>query len=181
MKVLHVYRTYFPDPPGGLQEAIRQICLSTQPLGVKNRVFTLSPSPLPETIKRYEAKVVRSKSWAAPASCDLGGIESLRKFSIQAKWADIIHFHFPWPFADILNLLVQSKKPKIMTYHSDIVRQRVLGKLYTPLMRHTLQDMDAVIATSPVYVETSPVLSKYVSPDHIKVIPLGINEESYPS
>ena len=23
LRVLHVYRTYFPDPPGGLQEAIR--------------------------------------------------------------------------------------------------------------------------------------------------------------
>ena len=43
MKVLHVYRTYFPDPPGGLQEAIRQIALASQSYGVESRIFTLSP------------------------------------------------------------------------------------------------------------------------------------------
>ena len=46
-KVLNIYKTYFPDPPGGLQEAIRQICLSTSKEFIENTIFTLSPQPEP--------------------------------------------------------------------------------------------------------------------------------------
>ena len=51
MKVLHVYRTYFPDSQGGLEEAIRQICLNTQSEGVESRVFFLSKNPRPKLVE----------------------------------------------------------------------------------------------------------------------------------
>jgi rhamnosyl/mannosyltransferase len=107
MRVLHVYRTYFPDPPGGIQEAIRQICLATQTAGVLNTIFALSSVPRPAEIDRPEGKVVRSRSWIAPASCDLGGVGALRRFAALAEQADVIHYHFPWPFADLLHLAVR--------------------------------------------------------------------------
>ena len=174
MKVLHVYRTYFPDPPGGLQEAIRQICLASAPFGVESRVFTLSPHPEPRQIQRAEALTIRSKSWAAPASCDLGALDSLIEFRRLQAWADVVHLHFPWPFADVLNLIRASDKPAVMTYHSDIVRQRLLNGFYGPLMRHTMQTMSAVVATSPPYAITSPVLSHAVPAGRLHTIPLGI-------
>ena len=178
MKILHIYRTYFPDPPGGLQEAIRQICLSTKALGVESKVFTLSPDPIPSILSRPEAEVVRAKSLWAPASCDLGGLDTLRKYNELSSWADVIHFHFPWPFADVLNLLIKTNKPKVMTYHSDIVRQKFLNKAYSPLMRYTMRSMDAVVATSPAYLETSPVLKFDVLADSLRMIPLGITDHS---
>lgn len=110
MKVLHVYRMYFPDPPGGLQEAIRQICLSTQPYVVENTIFTLSPNPEPVVIQRQETKVVRCRSWAVPASCELGGIQSFSTFRSLVEQADVVHYLFPWRFADLLNM-VAPKKP----------------------------------------------------------------------
>lgn len=174
MKVLHVYRTYFPDPPGGLQEAIRQICLASAPFGVESRVFTLSPHPEPRQIRRAEALTIRSKSWAAPASCDLGALDSLLEFRRLQAWADVVHLHFPWPFADVLNLLRAADKPAVMTYHSDIVRQRVLNKLYGPLMRYTMRTVSAVVATSPTYAITSDVLTHDVPSGRLHTIPLGI-------
>lgn len=178
MKVLHVYRTYFPDPPGGLQEAIRQICLSTQPYGVENTVFTLSPNPSPQTVYRPEAKVVRCRSWAAPASCDLGAIDAMRTFRALAAQADVIHYLFPWPYADILRLLVP-KKPSVLTYISDIVRQRWLGEVYAPLMWKTLRSMDAIVSNAPAYAAGSPVLSAQSLRSMVRQIPLGIDETSY--
>lgn len=179
MRVLHVYRTYFPDPQGGLQEAIRQIVLATRAHGVEARVFALSPDPHPASIERDEGLVVRSRSIVAPASCDLGGPHAFAEFARQARWADVIHYHFPWPFADLLHLGGGARRPAVMTYHSDIVRQRVLSWLYRPLMRRMLRSMDAVVATSPAYAETSPWLGRMVDADRLRVIPLGIVEESY--
>ena len=174
MRVVHVYRTYFPDPPGGLQEAIRQIALSTRTCGVEPRILTLSPTPTPTALDYPEGLVVRAKSWAAPASCDLGGLGALMKYREMADWADVVHFHFPWPFADVLHLLGRTKKPTVMTYHSDIVRQKALGAVYGPLMRRTLGSMSAVVATSPAYAQTSETLTACVSKERLKTIPLGI-------
>jgi rhamnosyl/mannosyltransferase len=181
LRVLHVYRTYFPDPPGGLQEAIRQIALATQPFGIESRIFALTPSDALANIERPEGLVIRCRSWAAPASCDLGGVYSFLRFSKAAEWADVINFHFPWPFADLLRLVIRPTSKSVLTYHSDIVRQRWLGKFYSPLMNYMLRSVDAVIATSPAYAATSPILSRPCVREKVRVIPLGISEDSYSS
>ncbi|MGI4860823.1 MAG: glycosyltransferase [Janthinobacterium lividum] len=178
MKVLHVYRTYFPDPPGGLQEAIRQIALATREVGVESRIFALSPQPSPRQVHFSEGDVVRSKSWGAPASCDLGGWDAWRRFRSLSRWADVVHFHFPWPFGDLLRILGNETAPAVMTYHSDIVRQRQLGELYRPLMNRMLRSMSAIVATSPAYIDSSPVLSVLERPERLHVIPLGITDHA---
>lgn len=180
MRVLHVYRTYFPDPPGGLQEAIRQISLGARSFDVESRILALSPDPQPSMLDRPEGFVFRERSWWAPASCDLGGLAAVRLFSELAAWGDVLHFHFPWPYADLLNLLPAARRPRVMTYHSDIVRQRFLLRLYAPLMRRTLKSMDAVVATSPAYIETSPFLQKWVPRQRLRAIPLGIEDHYVP-
>lgn len=180
LRVLHVYRTYFPDPPGGLQEAIRQICISTQPLGFDNTIFTLSPTPEPAELQRPEARVVRCRAWAAPASCDLGGPAAFARFRKLAGEADVVHYLFPWPFADVLHQCVRPRTPAVLTYISDIVRQKWLGNAYTPLMRRTLNSMRAIVANTPAYAKTSPVLSQPELSAKVQVIPLGIDERSYP-
>jgi glycosyltransferase involved in cell wall biosynthesis len=180
MKVLHIYRTYFPDPPGGLQEAIRQICLGTKAHGVDNTVFALSPNPDPKTISRDEANVVRARSWFAPASCDIGGLEALSIFRHEVQQADVIHYLFPWPFADLLHQTVGVHKPSVLTYISDIVRQRSLNALYSPLMWRTLMSMRAIVSNAPNYASSSRVLSDPRLQNQLRQIPLGIDEASYP-
>ena len=69
MNVLHVFRTYYPDTRGGIEEVIRQTCLSTRDRGVVSRVFALSPNPQPDSIERPEAKVFRTKQNFEIASC----------------------------------------------------------------------------------------------------------------
>ena len=178
--VLHVYRTYFPDPPGGLQEAVRQIALSTRECGVDNTIFTLSPRPDPGELLRPEARVVRCRSWMAPASCDIGGVGAFARFSRVASEVDVVHYLFPWPFADVMHATVRPACPAVLTYISDVVRQRWLGRAYAPLMWRTLREMKAIVANCPAYARTSPVLSDPRLRDKVRIIPLGIEESSYP-
>ncbi len=180
LSVLQVYRTYFPDSLGGVQEAIRQIAISTAGLGIQTRIFTLSPNPVPATIIRPEGMVLRARSWAAPSSCDLGGWSAFRQFSKACSKSNVIHYHFPWPFADALHAVAQTRIPAVMTYQSDVIRQKALGKLYAPLMWRTLRSMRVIVATSPAYACTSPVLSHPSIREKVRVIPNGISEQSYP-
>ncbi|ARN73860.1 glycosyltransferase [Oceanicoccus sagamiensis] len=177
MKILHFYRTYFPDSQGGLEEAIRQICLSTGPLGIENRVLTLKRKAGISTVERPEATVYRSPLHLSIKSCDMG-FSILPLYKELLDWCDVVHYHFPWPFADMLELVAGGNKPYIVTYHSDIVRQKALGKLYQPLMNHFLGNAARIVATSRNYFASSPVLGEHS--EKVDVIPLGINQGSYP-
>lgn len=177
MRILHVYRTYFPDSQGGLEEVIRQICLNSQAHGVESRVFCLSPDAQPRVIRRPEGRVYRAIRDFEVASCSMSR-HALPMFKRLVDWADVVHYHFPWPFADFLHFAGQVNKPTVLTYHSDIVRQQTLGKLYNPLMTQFLSAVDRIVCTSPNYFATSDVLSKF--PNKVEIVPIGLNEDSYP-
>ena len=41
MKVLHVYRTCYPETKGGLEQVIRYICKGSSEQGIQNTILTL--------------------------------------------------------------------------------------------------------------------------------------------
>ena len=177
MHILHVYRTYFPDSQGGLEEVIRQICLNTKPLGAESRVLSLSPNPSRAIVRREEGRVYRPKMSFEVASCSVS-LTAFSYFKRLVRWADVVHYHYPWPFADLLHFSTRVRKPTVLTYHSDIVRQKFLGRLYGPLKKRFLASVDRIICTSPNYFATSDVLTRYE--DKVSVVPIGLNESSYP-
>ncbi|WP_153061064.1 glycosyltransferase, partial [Escherichia coli] len=99
------------------------------------------------------------------------------KFKKLAQKADIIHYHFPFPFMDMIHFLTDIDKPTVVTYHSDIIKQKNLLKVYTPLMNRFLKSVSAIVATSPNYFNTSKTLQKFAS--KVKVIPIGIDANAY--
>lgn len=177
MRVLHAYRTYFPDTQGGVEETIRQICLNTQRCGVESRVLCLSPTAQPAVLEREEALVHRVRRHAEVASCtmSLAAPAAMRRL---ARWADVVHYHFPWPFADMLHFGVGVGRPAVLTYHSDIVRQRLLEPVYRPLMNRFLGAMNRIVCTSPNYLASSPVLHRFGH--KLEVVPIGLTRSSYP-
>jgi len=177
MKVLHVYRTFFPDTQGGLEETIRQICVNTQELGFESRVFTFSTDPNPRVIEIDGVSVHRVQESFEFASCNVS-ISAFSEYEKQVAWADLVNIHFPWPFADVLHLATKIRKPTVVTYHSDIVRQKLLLSLYRPLMMKFLRTVDKIVCTSPNYFATSNVLSNFQ--EKTEIIPIGIEESSYP-
>lgn len=173
-----MYRTYFPDTQGGAEETIRQITVGLRSLSVETRIFTPSPNPIPKVITVSGVEVVRSRLHFEIASCGFA-LTSLGEFKRQVAWADVVHYHFPWPFADLLDLLSDVKKPVVVTYHSDIVRQSGWMRLYAPLMNLFLKKAQSIVATSHQYSNSSLVLKSLGRP--IDIVPIGIDENSYPS
>lgn len=171
VRVLHAYRTYFPETQGGLEEVIRQICMHVKGHGIRSRVHTLSENPDPKTIRLPEADVYRSRKHVEVASCGMS-FSAVGEFRRQVEWADVVHYHFPWPFADFLHFAGSVNKPTLLTYHSDIVRQKVLNALYAPLMNRFLSSVDRIVCTSPNYFATSEVLTRYAS--KVEIVPIGI-------
>jgi rhamnosyl/mannosyltransferase len=84
---------------------------------------------------------------------------------------DLVHLHHPHPLAMLAYLASGSRIPCVVTYHSDLVRQRVLGQLTAPIVRATLRRSAAILVASPDYLETSSVLQPFRRTCH--VVPYG--------
>jgi glycosyltransferase involved in cell wall biosynthesis len=85
--------------------------------------------------------------------------------------------HFPNPMAVLAYLASGYRGPMVVTYHSDMVRQKILGPMFEPLLHAALRRSAAIIATSPNYLGTSRVLAEHQ--DRCHVIPLGIPIENF--
>jgi glycosyltransferase involved in cell wall biosynthesis len=177
MRVLHVYKSYYPDTVGGIEQVLAQLGRGLATRGVQSRIFTLSPNPEPRVLQYPEGEVHRSRQAFEIASNNMS-ISAFRDFRRQLRWADVVHYQFPWPFGDILHLACAAGKPSLVSYQSDIVRQKWLMKGYRPVMNRFLNAVDLVVATSPEYRDSSPVLGQLRTP--VQVIPNGIDEASYP-
>ena len=177
MKVLHFYRTYYPDSYGGVEQVIRQMVVGTSRLGVTGEVLTLTRDK-----KNLELEFEGHKVHRSPLNFEIASTgfswSALGRFTELAREADLIHYHFPWPFMDLAHFFGRVKKPSIVTYHSDIVRQKYLLKLYQPLKFRFLNDVNRIVATSPNYLATSPVLERYKN--KTEIITYGLDKSIYP-
>jgi len=92
---------------------------------------------------------------------------------IRGIEADIIHLHWPNPTAVLSYLASKCPGRLVITYHSDVTRQRLLGALFEPFLHSLLRRSSAILITSPNYLESSPILAHYRERCHL--IPLGID------
>ncbi|UOD31481.1 glycosyltransferase family 4 protein [Massilia violaceinigra] len=177
MRVLHFYKTYFPESVGGVEQVIRQMCVGTGRLGVRNEVLTLTRQKEKRDVE-FEGHKVRLLPLDFEISSTGFSVAAFRELARMAQDADVVHYHFPWPFMDLAHFVSRIKKPSLVTYHSDIVRQKQLLRLYQPLKHRFLQSVDTIVATSPNYMASSAVLDRYR--DKTRVITYGLDKTIYP-
>lgn len=147
-------------------------------LGIDVDVLALSRNPVPAMMDVGGYRLHRSRLGLEVASTGMS-LSVIPRFAELACQADLVHYHFPWPFMDLVHFLARVKKPSVVTYHSDIVRQSSLLQLYRPLMTQFLSDVTHIVATSPNYLETSEVLSGFKA--KTSVIPIGLDRAAYPT
>lgn len=91
--------------------------------------------------------------------------------------ADIVHIHTPNPAAVCAYLASGNRARLVISYHSDILRQRLLGGIFSPLMRLALSRASAIIVGSPAYLNTSGTLAEF---HHLcRIVPYSIPSEAF--
>jgi rhamnosyl/mannosyltransferase len=176
MNILHIYKSYYPDTLGGCEQVIQTLAKYTYPLGCNNSLLTASKTVRHKTKEAIHGLTTfRYPTTIELASCPIS-LTMLKDLSQIVSAFDVIHYHFPWPFADLLHLTNHIKKPSVVTYHSDIVKQKYLKILYRPIMKAFLNKVDRIAVTSPNYLASSQDLTPYH--DKCTVIPIGIEDKS---
>ncbi|MFT2188929.1 glycosyltransferase family 4 protein [Pseudomonas putida] len=177
MRVLHFFKTYYPDTTGGIEQVMFQLSQGCRSLGVDGQVLTLSPNPVPERIQVADHEVVRVKENFNLGSTGFS-LTVFKRFKDMAAEADLVHFHFPWPMMDLVHFATRHGRPTVLSYHSDIIKQRTLLKFYAPLMNRMLGSMDRILVASPNYQRSSETLKPFA--DKTVVVPYGLDEAAYP-
>ena len=174
MHILQIYKDYFPVL-GGIENHLRDLGEALAARGHKVTVLVTSldrqtrveqPRPGLTVIKAARALHLAS----TPLSLAMLRIaRDLRP--------DLVHLHFPYPPGDLAALALPGHPPLVVTYHSDIVRQRALLRAYRPLMERTLRRAARILPTSPNYLVSSPFLRRHTA--RCAVVPLGIDAERF--
>ncbi|MAS15586.1 MAG: glycosyl transferase family 1 [Nitratireductor sp.] len=178
MRILHVFKTYIPDSFTGIERVIWELGEGLADNGVETHVLSLSTKPHAGIyqVGRHFGHQAKQNFHFASAGWSLDIFSVFKKLSQDV---DVVHYHFPWPTADLLHLVTRRGTPSLVTYHSDVVRQKFLYPIYKPLMSRFLGEVDAIVATSPNYKESSPVLKKFS--EKVDIIPIGIKDSTYVS
>ncbi len=92
---------------------------------------------------------------------------------LKKQKADILHFHLPNPLSVFSYLLSRPKGKVIVSYHSDIVRQKIFGPIINPFLVRFLKKASCIIVTSENLLKNSSILNSFK--DRCKVIPHGID------
>lgn len=177
IKVLHFFKTYYPDTTGGIEQVIFQLCQGSRAFGVDSQVLTLSPDPFPARLRIADHQVTRVKENFNVASTGFS-LQVFNQFKEMAAEADLVHLHFPWPMMDLVHFATRHGRPTVLSYHSDIIKQRTLLKVYGPLMNQFLKSMDRILVASPNYLKSSETLKPFA--DKTVVVPYGLDQSAYP-
>jgi glycosyltransferase involved in cell wall biosynthesis len=172
IRILHVGK-FYPPNPGGMETHLETLC---RELGK-----TMDVRALVATDKRRDEDSIIDGVRVSRLAIDFhiagAPVCTSMAWKIRGSNADIVHVHLPNP-AGVLAVLASGYKGKLITtWHSDVVRQRRLARIFAPIQRRFLRKCSAIIATSPNYVESSPDLARFR--DRIEVIPFGINIDKF--
>lgn len=169
MRVLHLYKDYAPVF-GGIENHIRVLAEGLRAAGVDARVLVTNTGPrtVRETIAGVPVTKTGRQANLSSAPLSLGFLPEVWR---QEKGADIAHAHAPYPPGELAHLFLGRARRFMITYHSDIVKQRVLGAVYAPFLRAALRRASLIAVATPVHVQVSPFLQPVA--EKCRVIPYG--------
>ncbi|MBZ8140428.1 glycosyl transferase family 1 [Rubrivivax gelatinosus] len=154
---------FYPPILGGIETIVRDITQGLVDRGWNVDVLCANTQPT-TVIEEGHPRIVRAASLAKVASTSMAPA-MIRQLARLGRH-DIVHIHLPDPMTNLALWLVRPQARVVVHWHSDIVKQKTLLKLYAPLQSWLLRRADAIIATSPPYAASSPWLQPHMDKVH---------------
>ncbi|HEU5117485.1 MAG TPA: glycosyltransferase [Isosphaeraceae bacterium] len=174
LRVCHLGK-YYPPAAGGIETNVRILARAQADLGLDVSVLCVNhrsggtsvESDGPVSVTRVRRRVKADKLDICPGlSRTLSRVE-----------ADVLHLHVPNPTMILALLAARHPAPVVVTYQSDIIRQRIRGVLFRPFERLVYRNVPVIAQTSPLYSAGSRFLRPYQ--DRLEILPNGIELQPY--
>ena len=180
MHVTFINKYYWPPHLGGIETYVQSLA---EALAERDgfRASAIVSNESGETVREEVGgvDVLRLARTFAAASTPVafGMRRAIRAAARGPERTDLFHIQFPYPWGDWAWQRAGCPGPMVLSYHSDIVRQRFLGALYRPVMQRLLARADRIIVATPPMIEHSPFLAPHA--DKCRLVPYGIRPERY--
>ena len=171
MKILQIGKYYYPHM-GGIENHLYILSNELVHLGHDVTVFVSNDSNKYEENSISGVKVFRYPEFFRILNAPISFFKKVGR-----KDFDIVHAHLPNPMASIYALF-NSGDNLVVTYHSDIIKNGIVGKILSSLYTHfflnpLLNKAKKILATSPNYASGSKILQRYSG--KVEIVPYGID------
>ncbi len=171
MRVLHVYKDYHPVM-GGIEHHVQALAEGLLAQGVDVNVLVTNTSRKTLKGEINGVPVTKTGRFLNVSSAPIS-LSFCSELKLLSRDADIVHLHSPYPPAELCQLAVHGGRHFVLTYHSDIVRQRVMGFFYSPFLRRVLRKAERITVSNPKVIGLSRFLRPWA--DKCRVVHHGID------
>ena len=175
MKVLHLGK--FDGDVGGIERHLRAL-LRAMPPEVQAVNLVANDRWTTDRHDRNGYETVRVASAGSLASVALAPAMPAVARRLHRKYHfDIVHLHFPDPLGHLTATSLPRTVPRVITWHSDIVKQKWALSLYSPFVRSFVRNANALIGATPQHFTSSSQIPAGKPGQIREVIPYGFDPE----
>ncbi|WP_122089315.1 glycosyltransferase [Halalkalicoccus subterraneus] len=174
IRVLHVCKHYHPFT-GGVENVVNRLVTGID--DVSFRVLT--------AVQRGRGRVDEVDGVTVVRAGNLGNIKSTPlvptfplRLREQLRWADLVHYHLPFPVGPVSHLLARTDTPVVATFHDDVIGKGPVVYPYEPVLDRFLRSARRVLVTSPNMRDQCSRIAPFA--DKTTVIPLGVDTDDTP-
>jgi rhamnosyl/mannosyltransferase len=170
LRILQVGKFYAPYR-GGMETYLKALCDGLRhAVDVEVVVANTTGATVRERVDEVAVTRVGSRARVRATSIAPGYLDAIARTT-----ADVVHLHAPNPMAELAVLVrLPARRAKlVVTWHADVVRQRVLGRLYRPVSRRLLARADAICVATPNHVRASALLPAFAG--KCRTCPFGVD------
>ncbi|MGH8435035.1 MAG: glycosyltransferase [Pseudomonas sp.] len=175
MRVLQFGR-FWNDQHGGIERHVSLLCkgLAAQGVDVVNLVAATGLQGSDGMLDGY--RLVQAPSFGKAFSTAMAPALVLKALALQRENPfDVFHLHFPDPLTHVASMLLPRNVKRVITWHSEIVRQKRLLAVYRPLLQRITRQADALVAATQAHFDSSALIPVDVPASRRYVIPYGLD------
>ena len=178
LRVLQFGRFNNAAQNGGIERHLQLLCEGLTALNVDVTYLVAGDSLSSQTSKisttHGDYDLVEAATFGTQFSTAVSPMQVIKALMMHRKNPfDIVHLHLPNPLAHIASLLLPKNIKRVITWHSDIIKQKRLLLIYLPFLRRFVSTADAVIAATPAHFTSSTQIPADYPSNKCHVIPYG--------
>ena len=174
MRVAHFAKYAFARI-GGMERHVGILTRALAARGVDVTVFAYDPSGTakPRMVDGVRVEPVPTLLHFSSQSLAPALITRSRRIARERRF-DVLHQHWPDPFAHIAATLVPGRPAQVVSWHSDIVRQKLLRPIYRAIAPRFLARPDAIIGATQAHLRSAQ-MDRFAPLERRHVIPYSID------
>ena len=175
MRVLQFGR-FWNDQHGGIERHVALLSKELATLGVEvvNLVAAQNLRGSDVTVDGYRLVQVPSLGMVFSTAVAPGLVLKASALHREKKF-DVVHLHLPDPLSHLASMVLPAGIKRVITWHSDIIRQKRLLALYEPFLRRTTRQADALVAATQAHFDASTQIPHDIPAQRRHVIPYGLD------